>query len=86
VAEPLFRLCADFLVAARWPLPVLVGGNPRHRVGGVRLIAVGTTWTSGQGPEVHAAPETLLLLLAGRTVGENELAGPGSAKLNIERR
>lgn len=86
VAEPVFRVTADFLLAARWPLPVLVGGNPQHRVGGVRLIANGTTWTSGDGPDVHASPETLILLLAGRAVGDDELAGPGAARLSTGRR
>ncbi len=81
VPEPVFRLTADFLLAARWPLPVLLGGSPRHRVRGVRLVATGSTWTAGQGPEVHAAPESLLLLLAGRTVGADEFAGPGAAGL-----
>lgn len=86
VAEPVFRLTADFLLAARWPLPVLVGGNPQHRVGGIRLTAKGTAWTSGEGPEVHASPETLILLLAGRTVGDDELTGPGAARLSTRRR
>ena len=86
VAEPVFRLTADFLLAARWPLPVLVGGNPQHRVGGVRLTADGTTWTSGEGPEVRASPDTLLLLLAGRAVGDDELTGPGVARLRTARR
>lgn len=84
--EPVFRLTADFLLAARWPLPVLVGGHPRHRVGGVQLIADGTTWTAGKGPEVKASPETLLLLLAGRTVGVDELSGPGAARIPTGRR
>jgi uncharacterized protein (TIGR03083 family) len=82
VPETAFRLSADFLLAARWPLPVLVGGDPRRRVGRTRLVADGVTWESGQGPEVHASPEALLLLLAGRPVGEDELRGPGVAMLS----
>ena len=81
VEDAVFRLTADFLLAARWPLPVLVGGDPQRRVAGVRLVAEGTDWASGQGPEVHAAPESLLLLLAGRRVGQDELRGPGAAQL-----
>jgi len=77
VDESLFRLAADFLLAARWPLSVLMGGDPRRRVTGVRLSAAGTTWAFGQGPELQASPETLLLLLAGRTVDVAELEGPG---------
>ena len=82
IAEPVFRLAADFLLAARWPLPVLVGGNPQRRVGGVRLVATGTAWTSGEGPEVHASLETILLVLAGRWVRDDELAGPGATRLS----
>lgn len=85
LAEPVFRLTADFLLAARWPLPVLVGGDPRRRIGGVRLVADGTTWTYGEGPEVHASPQTLLLLLAGRRVGPDELRGPGVLRLGAGR-
>lgn len=86
IAEPDFRVAADFLLAARWPLPVLVGGDPQRRVGGVRLLATGTSWTCGQGPEVHASPEAVLLLLAGRPVGSEELTGPGAATLAARRR
>jgi uncharacterized protein (TIGR03083 family) len=85
VDEEPFRMAADFLVAARWPLPVLVGGDPRHRVGGVRLVATGTSWTSGEGPEVHASPEAVLLLLSGRPVGDDELTGPGVTALRGRR-
>jgi uncharacterized protein (TIGR03083 family) len=85
IAEPEFRLAADFLLAARWPLPVLVGGNPQRRVGGVRLVATGTTWTSGGGPEVRASPETVLLLLSGRSVRDDELSGPGATTLGDRR-
>jgi uncharacterized protein (TIGR03083 family) len=79
VGEPLFRLTADYLLAARWPLAVLLRGDPRDRVRGVRVTATGTTWSYGTGPEVQASPETLLLLLAGRTVDTHELDGPGAA-------
>ena len=80
-----FRVAADFLLAARWPLPVLVGGNPQRRVGGVQLVATGTTWRYGEGPAVHASLETLLLLLAGRAVDADELTGPGAAKVAQQR-
>lgn len=81
VGEQVFRLCADFLVAARWPLAVLLNGNPRQRMRGVRLVATGTTWASGEGPEVRATPETVLLLLAGREIDHDELSGSGRATL-----
>jgi uncharacterized protein (TIGR03083 family) len=85
IAEPMLCLAADFLLAARWPLPVLVGGNPQRRVRGVRLVATGTAWTSGEGPEVHGSPETVLLLLAGRGVREDELSGPGATRISNSR-
>lgn len=85
IDEPVFREAADFLLAARWPLPVLVGGDPQRRVGGVRLVATGTAWTSGDGPEVHGSPETLLLLLAGRPVRDDELTGPGATQVRHRR-
>ncbi len=55
-----------------------VGGTPQRRVGMVRLVATDTTWTAGKGPEVHASPETLLLLLAGKTSS----SAPGVALLS----
>ncbi|MCW2716128.1 MAG: hypothetical protein JWN88_3175 [Frankiales bacterium] len=85
VAEPVFRLTADFLLAARWPLPILVGGNPQRRIRGVRLTATGTTWTCGSGPEVVASPETVLLLLSGRAVSDDELTGPGATRVSSSR-
>lgn len=84
--EPVFCLVADFLLAARWPLPILVGGNPQRRVGGVRLRATGTSWACGDGPDVHASKEAVLLLLAGRLLGEEELSGPGAAVVSSRRR
>ena len=86
VEEPVFRLVADFLMAARWPLPLLVGGRPQERVGGVRLVADGTGWSTGSGPEVSASPESVLLLLAGRPVGGDELRGPGAEQVRAARR
>ena len=85
IDESLFRLTADFLLVARWPLSILLGGDPRRRVSGVRLVATGTMWTHGAGPELHASPESLLLLLAGRTVDDAELAGPGAETILANR-
>lgn len=85
IDESVFRETADFLLAARWPLPVLVGGDPQRRVGGVRLVSTGTAWTSGDGPEVHGSPESILLLLAGRPVRDDELTGPGATRVRHHR-
>ncbi len=74
-----FEVVADHLAGLRWPGTVLMGGSPRARVSGVRLVADDLTWTRGRGLEVHAPAEALLRLLAGRPVAGDELQGPGAA-------
>ncbi|MGZ4748320.1 MAG: maleylpyruvate isomerase family mycothiol-dependent enzyme [Oryzihumus sp.] len=76
-----FIATADYSVGLRGPLTVLVGGSARKRVAGLRLIASDGSWTHGEGPEVHASPDALLLVLYGRPVGPGELTGPGAATL-----
>ncbi len=76
-----FEPAADFSLKIRWPVTVAVGGDARRRVRDVRLVAVGTDWVSGTGPDVHASPNALLLVLSGRQVAEGELRGSGSALL-----
>lgn len=51
-----------------WPLTVPMGGSPRGRVRGMRLAADDADWVWGEGEEVRASAETLLLLVAGRPV------------------
>jgi uncharacterized protein (TIGR03083 family) len=68
---------AAFALGTPWPINVVVGGSARRRVAGVRLVATDAAWTSGSGPDVHASAETLLLLLYGRPVALDDLAGPG---------
>jgi hypothetical protein len=58
---------------------VVVGGSARRRVSGVRLVATDLEWTHGDGPEVRACAEALLLLLHGRRPRVDEVAGPGAA-------
>jgi uncharacterized protein (TIGR03083 family) len=72
-----FPVVADFLAGTRWPGTVVMGGSARARVAGVRLVADDLDWAHGRGPVVHARGETLLRLLAGRPVGQDELTGPG---------
>jgi len=70
---------ADFSLGTPWPMNVVVGGSARRRVSGVRLIATDADWTHGDGPEVRACAEALLLLLYGRAPRAHEVTGPGAA-------
>lgn len=72
---------ADWQAGVRWPMTVPVGGSVRRRIAGVRLVADDLDWSHGHGPEVHASPEALLLVLTGRRVGRDELGGAGAARL-----
>ncbi len=64
--------CLDYLHAR-------ATGHPadRNPYAGVRLVAEDIDWTAGEGPEVIAHGEALLLLLSGRLVVLDELTGPG---------
>jgi len=76
-----FGRVADFCAGARFPSSALLGGPAQRRVAGVRLVAEDQDWAHGEGPEVHASGEAVLLVLAGRPVGADELRGPGAATL-----
>lgn len=72
---------AAFTLATPWPMNVVVGGSAKRRVAGVRLVATDADWSYGDGPEVRGSAEALLLVLHGRPVAPDELAGPGVAVL-----
>jgi len=76
-----FRPVATFFLATRWPATAVVGGSARRRIDGVRLVADDVGWSHGDGPEVHGSPEAVMLVLAGRPVGPDELSGPGAETL-----
>lgn len=76
-----FRPTADFCAAARWPSSMLLGGPARRRLEGLRLVAADQDWAHGEGAEVRASGETVLLVLAGRPVAAEQLSGPGAATL-----
>jgi len=80
VNEEAFPVVADFFAGLRWPLTITIGGNARM-VQGLRLVADDVDWSHGTGPEVHGRAESLLMLLAGRPVGADELTGPGADAL-----
>jgi uncharacterized protein (TIGR03083 family) len=76
-----FHRTADFCAGARFPSSMLLGGQTRRRLEGVRLVAEDQDWSTGQGAEVRAPAEVVLLVLAGRPVRPDELTGPGAATL-----
>ena len=76
-----FAPVADFCAGARFPSSALLGGPVRRRLAGIRLVAEDRDWTHGDGAEVHASGEAVLLVLSGRPVGPDELRGPGAATL-----
>lgn len=73
---------ADFTLGTPWPMNAVVGGSARRRVAGVHLVASDVDWSYGDGPKVRGTAEALLLLLYGRAVAAEELAGPGATVLS----
>jgi hypothetical protein len=61
-----FRLIADWSLGSRWPMTVPVGGNPRERLRGTRLVATDVEWAWGEGAEVREPADCILLRLLGR--------------------
>jgi uncharacterized protein (TIGR03083 family) len=81
IASDAFTPAADFCAGTRWPASVMVGGNVRKRIGGLRLVTDDGSWSWGDGPDVQGSREALLLVLTGRPVGAEELSGAGAATL-----
>lgn len=61
-----FRLIADWTVGSRWPMTIPVGGSPRKRLRGTRLVATDADWAWGEGTEVREPADMVLLRLLGR--------------------
>ena len=61
-----FRLIADWTVGSRWPMTIPVGGSPRKRLRGTRLVATDADWAWGEGAEVREPADLILLRLLGR--------------------
>jgi uncharacterized protein (TIGR03083 family) len=76
-----FGQLARFLISTRWPATLVMGGNPRRRIDGLRLVVDDLGWSHGDGPEVHGSPEAMMLVLAGRPVRPDEVSGPGAELL-----
>lgn len=87
IAVPLGRQLAMPLDAAaaaatrvwtmRWPPPF----PATRKMAGFRLVATDTSWSVGEGPEVQAPIDALLLLSCGRLAALPKLSGPGAAGL-----
>jgi uncharacterized protein (TIGR03083 family) len=66
---------ADFYQGAQ----PLIGA--KKRVAGLRLVGTDTDWRTGDGPEVRGPTLSLLLAMAGRRAGLDDLQGDGVATL-----
>jgi uncharacterized protein (TIGR03083 family) len=64
-----FRLIADWTLASRWPATIPVGGNPRRRLRGIRLVATDAGWSWGEGAEVREPADRILLRILARDPG-----------------
>ncbi|MET0524096.1 MAG: maleylpyruvate isomerase family mycothiol-dependent enzyme [Nocardioides sp.] len=78
---------AAYAVAATWhtglrpPRTWTIGGDVRSRIAGLRLVADDLAWAWGEGPEVHATGEAMLLMMTGRRIERVELTGSGADDL-----
>jgi uncharacterized protein (TIGR03083 family) len=54
----------------------------KKRIAGLRLVATDVDWSTGNGPEVEGPAESLILVMAGRRAGLDDLTGEGVAVLS----
>lgn len=80
-----FVAVAELQARLRWPSSVVVGGDVRRRIRGVRLVADDMDWSYGAGGEVRGSSEALLLMLTNRPVRRDELTGQGVSRLYRQR-
>jgi uncharacterized protein (TIGR03083 family) len=57
----------------------------KKRIAGLKLTATDMDWSHGIGPEVTGPAEALIMMMAGRSVALDELAGEGKAALITRR-
>jgi uncharacterized protein (TIGR03083 family) len=70
------------LLAALGVVPDIAGFvGAKQRAAGLRLVATDVDWSHGDGPELHATGEAILLGLTGRPVVLDEMSGDGVALL-----
>ena len=79
-AEP-FRLALTRYAGMGFPLHLAFGANCKAVAKGLRLVAEDVGWTHGEGPTVQGSGSALMRALTGRTVGPEELSGPGAPAL-----
>ena len=53
----------------------------KKRIAGLRLEATDASWSTGSGPEVKGPAASLILAMAGRRAGTDDLTGPGVDQL-----
>jgi hypothetical protein len=70
-------VAASRVLSMRWPPPP----PSARKVAGFRLTATDTSWSAGDGPQVHGPMAALLLVCTGRAVAMPQLTGPGAAAL-----
>ena len=54
----------------------------KKRIAGLRLMAADVDWSTGDGPMVNGPLESLILVMAGRRAGLDDLSGEGVAALS----
>ena len=54
----------------------------KKRIGGLRLVATNAAWSTGEGPSVEGPLESLILVMAGRPAGFDDLTGEGTSVLS----
>ncbi len=57
----------------------------KKRTAGLRFVATDAAWSTGDGPSVEGPLEALILAMAGRRAGLDDLAGEGVAVLSSRR-
>jgi uncharacterized protein (TIGR03083 family) len=77
VAPEAFVPIADSTVTSRWPKTIPIGGSPRRRLRGKRLVATDVGWSWGEGDEVRGTADQILLQLLGREVPVRRDRRPG---------
>jgi uncharacterized protein (TIGR03083 family) len=70
-------VAASRVLSMRWPPPLPAA----RKVAGFRLTATDISWSAGEGPEVRAPMDAILLVCAGRLVALPQLSGEGARDL-----
>lgn len=70
-------VAASRVLSMRWPPPL----PSARKVAGFRLTATDTSWSAGEGPQVHAPMSVILLVCTGRLAALPQLSGEGAPGL-----